>query len=176
MDERTIRTVLVVDDDESVLAGCRRSLSRTHQVFTATNCEDARRLASEHPLDLAIVDLHLGHTSGVQLIRELKATQPKIFVALLSGFVTIDSAVIAAHAGADVVLTKPALPREIVRRVEAGLPMDADMDDTPTLAEATDAHMARVLDACNGNISEAARRLGIFRSTLQRRRLKRAKN
>lgn len=39
---------------------------------------------------------------------------------------------------------------------------------TPTLREAMDAHVERVLAECNGNISDAARRLGVQRSTVQR--------
>ena len=40
---------------------------------------------------------------------------------------------------------------------------------TPTLREVEDRHIAHVLELCGGNISEAARRLGIYRSTLKRR-------
>lgn len=41
---------------------------------------------------------------------------------------------------------------------------------TLTLAAAIDAHIAQVLAECDGNVSEAARRLGVARSSLQRRR------
>ena len=39
----------------------------------------------------------------------------------------------------------------------------------PTLREVEDRHIAHVLELCGGNLSEAARRLGIYRSTLKRR-------
>jgi phosphoenolpyruvate-protein kinase (PTS system EI component) len=41
--------------------------------------------------------------------------------------------------------------------------------DTPSLARAEWEHIQRVLSDCGGNISEAARRLGIHRRSLQRK-------
>ena len=41
--------------------------------------------------------------------------------------------------------------------------------DSERLADVERAHVLRILALAGGNISEAARRLGIFRSSLQRR-------
>jgi two-component system response regulator RegA len=75
--------------------------------------------------------------------------------------------------GAHLVLFKPVHPTEIVRQLPQG---DAESHPwvTPTLARAEWEHMNRVLMDCNGNVSEAARRLGILRQSLQRRRRKHA--
>lgn len=102
-------------------------------------------------------------------MRELRDELPDSRFALVSGYLTVDATVAAVRAGADVVLTKPVSAGEIVRRAEEITSMPDDNTETPTLAQAESEHIARVMTDCNGNISEAARRLGIFRSSLQRR-------
>jgi len=130
----------------------------------------AIQLARAHPPDLAIIDLRLGAESGIHLVRDLKAERPDLVVALVSGYLSVSSAVGAVRAGADVILFKPVTFREIVRRVEEGVPsLDPSFEETPTLARAEWEHITRVLADCNGNVSMAARRLGIHRQSLQRR-------
>ncbi len=79
--------------------------------------------------------------------------------------------VAAVRAGADVIAFKPITFREILQRLEetAAEPSEPDLDETPSLARAEWEHIMRVLSDCDGNVSAAARRLGIYRSSLQRR-------
>ncbi len=169
---RTIRSVLVIDDDPRVLAALARSFGVQRRVFTATSSEEAAAVARREKPDLAVVDMRLGSISGIDVVRMLKAEMPSTTFAIISGYLTVDTTVAAVHAGADIVATKPIRGSEILRRAEHGehdtLPAD-DETYTPTLAEAEAEHIARVMTDCKGNISEAARRLGIYRSSLQRK-------
>jgi two-component system response regulator RegA len=160
--------MLVVDDDEMVLAGCVRRFGREWYVMTASDADTARELARSASPSVAIVDLRLGSESGLEIIRQLKREHPHIKVAMISGYVTIDAAVAATLSGADAVLAKPVRPAEILRRLEQG-PREPDLDETISLARVEYEHIARVLADCNGNISEASRRLGIHRHSLQRK-------
>ena len=72
------------------------------------------------------------------------------------------------RAGADIVVFKPITFSEIKARIQGGN-LNEPCDEVPTLARAEWEHISRVLADCNGNVSEAARRLGIYRSSLQRR-------
>ena len=147
-----------------------RSLKRIRkQVFTATNAATARKLAQAETLDAAIVDLRLGMTSGIDLIRELKREQPALRIALVSGYLSVahrDGGGPRRRRGRAV---QADLAREIIRHLENGTTPEPDLDDTPTLARVEWEHISRVLADVNGNISEAARRLGVYRQTLQRR-------
>lgn len=162
-------TVLVVDDDERTLSALARSLGLHHTVFTTTTVRGANMIARRERPDLAIVDLRLGDESGLELVRALKAQYPDMQVALMSGYLSVDTTVLAVKAGADVVMTKPLTGRDILKRLDRGPSEDVELGDTPTLAQAESEHIARVMTDTNGNVSEAARRLGIYRSSLQRR-------
>jgi two-component system response regulator RegA len=166
-EERSLNNVLVVDDDERILGSWKRS-ARERNIVTASDAMTARQLASLERPDLAIVDLRLGNASGIDLIRELKRDLPNLMVVLCSGYLSVAAAVAAVRAGADIVVFKPITFREIMQRIEQS-DDEADLEDTPTLARAEWEHIERVLADCNGNVSMAARRLGIYRSSLQRR-------
>jgi len=159
--------VLVVDDDERLLTALARG-DAPCVVFTANTARSALAAAREHKPKLAIVDLRLDGASGVSLIEELKREHPKMMIALASSYLSVVSAVAAVRAGADHVLPKPYTIRDAIRRFEGEGPGD-DLDETPTLARVEWEHIMRVLTDCEGNLSLAARRLGIYRSTLKRR-------
>ena len=159
--------MLLVDDDERVLAALTRTMSPRQSVFTASDTRTATRVCRRERPDLAVVDLRLGSASGLDAVRALKAESPQTVVVLISGYLTTDLTVEAVKAGADVVMAKPVTGTDIVRRLEQADP--ANDDETPTLACAEAEHIERVLTDCNGNVSETARRLGISRSTLQRK-------
>ncbi|MBV8757961.1 MAG: response regulator [Deltaproteobacteria bacterium] len=164
-----MKTVLVVDDDERLLVMYRRAFDKLGKVLVAATPADAIALAKHEPVHIAVVDLHLGRASSISLLRELRALHPNAKIAVISGYLTTDSTVIAMQAGATLVLDKPMAPREILKRLEGAPRADIPQDETPTLADALDAHIARVYADCDGNVSETARRLGIYRSSLQRR-------
>jgi two-component system response regulator RegA len=164
---RSLHNVLVVDDDERILGSWKRA-ARERNIVTASDAVTARQLALTERPDLAIVDLRLGNASGIDLIRELKRDLPDLMVVLCSGYLSVAAAVAAVRAGADIVVFKPITFREILQRIEANSE-EPDLEDTPTLARAEWEHIMRVLADCNGNVSMAARRLGIYRSSLQRR-------
>lgn len=166
---RPIRSVLVVDDDETILASWRRGAGPERTVWAATSADAARAIFQQQsPLDLAIVDLRIGDDSGIELVRELRDNAPELPIALCSGYLSVDVAVAAVRAGADIIAFKPITFREILQRLDEGA-TEPDIDDTPSLARAEWEHIMRVLSDCDGNVSAAARRLGIYRSSLQRR-------
>ncbi len=167
--QSVLRQVLVVDDDERILTMYRRCFDATWQVHCASSVQAASRIAEETHLDAAILDLHVGATSSIALLRTLRAKHRNLRIMVVSGYLTTDTTVVSVQAGADVVVDKPIRPREVMKRLFSGTSNDIDVSDTPTLEEAIESHIARVYSDCEGNVSETARRLGIYRSSLQRR-------
>ena len=165
---RLIRNVLVVDDDALLLSSWRRMITRERKnAAVAGDGATALQLAAQQSFDLAIVDLRLGRSSGLDLIADLRRAHPDLLIALCSGYLSVDTAVAGVHAGADVVVFKPLTFKEVLHKLEEDAP--PDLEETPTLARAEWEHIMRVLADCDGNVSMAARRLGVYRSSLQRR-------
>jgi len=163
-----LHSVLVVDGDERILGAWKRTARERH-VVTASDATTARQLANTERPDLAIVELRLGDQSGIDLVRELKRDLPDLIVVLCSGYLSVAAAAAAVRAGADIVAFKPITFREILQRIDDHA-QEPVLEDRPSLARAEWEHIMRVLADCNGNVSMAARRLGIDRTSLERRR------
>ena len=174
------QSILLVDD--SVVLRDRLALAfqeRGFRVEVASNYDEALTVFLQNPTDLAVVDLRMPGKTGLALVPQLKKLSPETRVVILSGFGSISTAIDAVRLGATNFLPKPADADDILAAIARG---DADIDlpqaqeeiPVPTLAQAEWEHIHRVLADCSGNISEAARRLGIHRRSLQRKLRKRA--
>ncbi len=108
--------------------------------------------------------------SGLSLIGPLHAVAPDARIVVLTGYGSITSAVEALRAGAHDYSQQAGRRRPDHRRAHrrGGAPgRPADAPALPTLARAEWEHIQRILADTGHNISEAARRLGITRRTLQ---------
>jgi two-component system response regulator RegA len=170
------RPLLLVDDDETFRARLARALgARELEVVVADDPAAALEAARRTRPAWAVVDLKMPGGSGLDLVRDLVALDPELRVVVLTGYGSIASAVEALRRGAHHYLSKPADADEIIAalqddepRATPATPQTAPTaTPTPTLARAEWEHLCRILADCRGNVSEAARRLGITRRTLQ---------
>lgn len=165
---RRLHTILVVDDDTLLLSALERDLrARGMTVLAAATAARALELARARRPDCALIDLCIGDDSGIDLLRQLKELLPELLVVLLTGYGAVQNAVDAFHGGAVDFLQKPVGALQLMRALERALARQRA--PLPTLARAEFDHITRVLHESNGNVSEAARRLGIHRRSLQRK-------
>jgi len=168
-------SVLVVDDDEVFRMRLARAFAeRGYEVRTAAAHAEALALARADSPELAIVDLRMPPgPSGLELVRDLKTIDPATRILVLTGYGSIATAVDAMRIGATYYLAKPADVDDILTAFARGEapPLDPPPADyaAPSLARAEWEHISRVLSDCGGSISEAARRLGLHRRSLQRK-------
>lgn len=169
----TSRSLLVVDDDDAFRERLVRAfVSRGLDAFGAATCAEAKRVAAAESPELAVVDLRLGHEDGLELVRDLHTIDPTTRVLMLTGYGSIATAVEAVRRGAVDYLQKPADADDILARLEGDGPK-RDEAHVPSLARVEWEHIQRVMSDCDGNVSEAARRLGVHRRSLQRKLAKR---
>ena len=167
-------SILVVDDDEVLRERMARAFrDRGHEVRTAANHDAAMVAARADSPEWAVVDLRMPGRSGLELLRDLKALDPATRVVMLTGYGAISTAVDAVKLGATHYLPKPADADEVLAALArddapTGVP-DSGALQAPSLARAEWEHINRVLSDCGGSLSEAARRLGIHRRSLQRK-------
>jgi len=170
-DER--RTILVVDDDEVFRNRLVRAFAeRGLEARGAANAGEALAAATAESPELAVVDLRMPDRSGLEVVRALKDMDPATSVVVLTGYGSIATALEAVRLGAAHYLTKPADADEILRafhRRETPRGEAVSPEHVPSLARAEWEHIQRVLVDCKGNVSQAARVLGVHRRSLQRK-------
>ncbi len=171
--------LLIIDDDETFSRVLARAMShRGFECFQAYNVHSALVLASREQPSYCVLDLKLGDESGLRLIPQLLTKVPELRILLLTGYASIATAVEAIRRGAYDYLAKPVDANQVAsalldtptERAENEPPV---LETPPPLKRLEWEHIQRVLSDTSGNISEAARRLGMHRRTLQRKLSKR---
>ena len=169
-DPRDGRTLLIVDDDERFRERLMQAfLARGFEVRGAADYDEAVRSAEAESPELALLDLRLPGGSGVDLVRELKRLDATTNVVVLTGYGSIATALESVRAGATTYLTKPVDADQIVAAFDATASRGPAPHGVPSLARVEWEHIQRVLADCDGNVSQAARWLGIHRRSLQRK-------
>ena len=167
-------SILIVDDDEPFRRRLARAFEdRGYDVATAGNHDEAVEQARIDSPEMAVIDLRMPGKSGLELLQALRSIDPATKIVVLTGYGSIATAIDAVRLGATHYLPKPADADDIVAAFARGEspPLEPPEPDyqAPSLARAEWEHINRVLSDCGGNISEAARRLGIHRRSLQRK-------
>ncbi len=171
-------TVLIIDDDETFNAVLTRALTRRgFTVKCAMDGASALSMAQQTPLDAVVLDLNLGSSSGLQLIRPLLAAAPQCRIVVLTGYASIATAVEAVKLGAVQYFAKPVEVDAIVAAFgpETSAPVATSEPPCEPLSvkRLEWEHIQRVLREHGGNISATARALKMHRRTLQRKLAKR---
>jgi two-component system response regulator RegA len=167
-------SILIVDDDRVLRERLARAFGdRGFQAFIAGGFDEAMAYARAESPERAVVDLRMPGRTGLELIEALKTLDPEIKIVVLTGYGSIATAIEAMRLGATYYLPKPADADAILAAFARGsappsvVPPPAP--EAPSLARAEWEHINRVLSDCGGNVSEAARRLGLHRRSLQRK-------
>ncbi len=165
---------LLIDDNLLYLKTLQRSLQkRGHATVIAQTFAEALAAAQLHRPDFALIDLRLGNDSGLGLIEPLRAVREDMRILLVTGYASVATAVEAIKRGADNYLMKPVTAEAILKAL-------ADEADTPEsqatmvpLSRVEWEHIQQALSETSGNVSAAARLLGMHRRSLQRKLAKR---
>ena len=161
--------LLAVDDNPAILTALRRCLGGAFEGVVALS-DPAKILSVMERENISVVLLDMNFTLGMNTghdgllwLRTIRKKFPHIPVVLLTAYGEIGLAVKGMKEGAADFVTKPwdnnkllGILREAVERSRKVAPLD----------EVTMDYVHKVVERCDGNISEAAKLLGITRQTL----------
>jgi two-component system response regulator RegA len=167
------RSLLLVDDDPALTRRLAKALAeRGFEVRSAATIAEAIDLAREDSPEAAVVDLRLPDGHGLELVKALHAIDPATRIIVLTGYGAIATAVQSLKLGASNYLTKPVDADQVAQAIDGADPQASADYAVPSLARVEWEHIQRVLTECDGNVSQAARVLGLHRRSLQRKLLK----
>lgn len=165
---------LLVDDDEVYARVLQRALARRGwHVQVAHDGASALALARDDAPDFALLDLKLKSDSGIALIQPLRALREDMRIILVTGYASVATAVEAIKRGADNYLPKPVTASALVRALSDEREVPNDIEAMMPLSRLEWEHISQALKDCDGNVSAAARLLGMHRRSLQRKLAKR---
>ena len=118
----TKKTILVVDDDKSILRTFTRILQKSgYEIETAETGKEAIEKADTRQYDLALVDIRLPDMDGTELLAKLKKQLQRTIKIMITGFPSLETGVKALDEGADAYLVKPVKPQDLLVLLEEKL-------------------------------------------------------
>jgi len=114
--------ILVVDDSEGTRNLCSKILEKEgYAVQTAGNGEEALKLVGENSFDLVVTDLMMPVMDGMELLEQVKKSNPRMPVIIITAYASVATAVEAIKKGAYDYVPKPFNPGELQVTVEKAL-------------------------------------------------------
>jgi two-component system, probable response regulator PhcQ len=102
-------TVLIVDDEESILKSiCRALRNEDYRILTATKGEKGLAILKDHDVHLVISDQKMPGMNGIDFLKQIKKDHPQILTIMLTGNAEIETAMNAINeAGVYKFILKP---------------------------------------------------------------------
>ncbi len=129
--------ILIIEDDAAFCQMLQKFLTRHNfQVQTSFTAAHAKAMVSDNEFDVVLTDLRLPEYDGIQLLSDIKGTNPKTQVILMTGYAEVGSAVKAMKKGAYDYISKPFTPDEILMVIENALKAKSKSEEAKTMATA----------------------------------------
>jgi len=131
--------LLIIDDELSV----RDSLGKWfreegYDIGTAENAGEALTRLAEQKWDLALVDIKMRGTDGIELQRRMHELDPSLITIIMTGYASVETAVNAMKNGAYDYLTKPLDPDEVTHKIRKALSERSTQLENERLKEMTE--------------------------------------
>jgi two-component system response regulator AtoC len=103
-----MKKVLIVDDELILRHVIHDYLTRNdYEVFAVEDAEKAIEVAIKEKPDIALLDIKLPKSSGVDLTKRLKEELPDLIIIIMTGYPSLETAVTAMQNGAAEYIRKP---------------------------------------------------------------------
>jgi DNA-binding NtrC family response regulator len=114
--------ILVVDDELLLRDILYESLSNYgYEVLSASDADKAIEIVEKYQPVVALVDIKLPKTDGIELTKNLKAIKPDIIIIIITGYPSFDTAVDATKFGAAEYIIKPFRLDELHKTIQKHL-------------------------------------------------------
>jgi len=111
--------ILVVDDERETLDLIGEFLSaQKFEVCCAENAAAALEIVRADAIGIAILDIHMPDMDGRELLRSIKQLQPGVLVIMITGYGTIQDAVVCMQLGASDFITKPVIMDHLLLTID----------------------------------------------------------
>jgi response regulator NasT len=148
--------ILIADDEAIIRLGLKSLLEGLgHQVIAATNGSEAIRMAGRHKPDLAILDIRMPYTDGLQAARTIVAAQP-LPILILTAFSEQDLIERATDLPIQGYLIKPIQPEELGAAIAVAAKRFAESQALARRTVELEAELAtrKLIDRAKGKLME----------------------
>ena len=133
------KSVLVVDDEESIRVSLKRIIEKAnYQVETAENGSAALKKLAIHKYNIVLTDIMMDDISGITLLQNIKENYSNVLVLLMTGYASIDSAIVALRSGASDYIIKPCSKQKILSSIANAIKKNTPYENMKTSQDVKD--------------------------------------
>jgi DNA-binding NtrC family response regulator len=116
--------ILIIDDDEVQLSLQQSILSgQGYSIFSTADGPQGILLYKAHHPDLVLLDIGLPSVSGIEVLRQIRQLDQKAKIIVITGYASVESAVVAIREGAWDYVRKPFDIHALLKKIESALSM-----------------------------------------------------
>lgn len=169
------KSILILEDNEDFRSSL--ALEFEEKGFDVIAIENMTQIPNR-TIDYAIVDLRLKNDNGINCVEQIHENAPLCKIIMLTGYPSLATAIKAMKKGATNYLTKPIHMEQLEKALfedenmhyeNNKIPNAAFIPNSPSLAKHEREYIEYILAECGGNITNAAKKLGLHRQSLQRK-------
>ncbi len=114
--------ILICDDEEGVRESLKLILGDYYALIVVETPEAALQvLAKDKTIKLALLDIRMPQTNGLELLEEMKKKYPRIKIIMVTGYKSVETAMEASRLGASGYIVKPFKTEDILNVVTINL-------------------------------------------------------
>jgi len=161
------KKLLLVEDDQGLREVLTEELQDRGLIVTAF--AQTPPLSAAHGMDWVLLDLRVGSENSLDFLRDIKNQNSQVKVVMMSGFGSVASAVKAMQLGAHNFISKP-VTADMILKAFTDQPVGEEVPEQEiSLARMEREYIDYILQNSDGNITQAAKKLGLHRQSLQRK-------
>jgi len=167
--------VLIVDDDPDVLEAAQLALwDHAARIITASSLDDVETCLREAAYDCVLLDMNFAAgrrtgAEGISALDRIGAIDPTVSVVMMTAYGAVTLAVTSLKAGAHDFLLKPWKNDALIAAVAAAAKRTRALRAPTTLDALERSALIDTVQRHRGNLTQAARSLGLSRPALYRR-------
>ena len=115
------RRVLIVEDEPALRLSYERAFQPRYDLFFASTGAEAMEQLEMHRPDIAVLDMRLPDTDGVELLRRIRVQQPDLPVIITTAYVSIEPQLKFLDLPHSGYIVKPFRLEELRARIDAAL-------------------------------------------------------
>lgn len=114
------KKILIVEDEQDIAELLRLYLeSENYSIIISSNGLEALKITDDNKIDMMIVDIMMPGMNGYELIKTVRENDKKMPIIIVSAKNMDNDKIVGLNLGADMYITKPFNPLEVVANVKA---------------------------------------------------------
>lgn len=130
-----MHNILVIDDEVSILTALKFALGDYFSVITTTDVPESLDIINNKNIDLVLLDQYLGEYRGLDVLKSIKAINPRVIVIAMTAYGSIEDSIEAIQNGAYHYVTKPLDINGLISIINKALDYQSLSDEVESLTK-----------------------------------------